>query len=100
MTPVEILKAARAKIEDPERWTTGMYARNREGLPIPSNDRVACKWCAHGAMMAVTDDDDPDYYKAINALSNVCGGSPANFNDSHTHAEVLDAFDQAIDALS
>jgi hypothetical protein len=49
MTPAEILKAARAKIEKPENWCQGHYAENAEGETVSYLSDSACRLCASGA---------------------------------------------------
>ena len=98
MTTVEILEAARALIAKPEHWCKGAQALDATGTVRRPCSRLAVRWCSLGATDRVT------RYKGIradNALYSALGMPPegiANFNDSHTHAEVLDLFDRAIAA--
>ena len=50
MTTIELLKAARALIAEPEHWTTVLPARNGHGYgtEVLGSDTVA--WCAVGAL--------------------------------------------------
>jgi hypothetical protein len=124
---LEILKAARDKIADPQHWTQNAFARTAGGQALPSNsvnDVIAHCWCTTGAIVAVAASDDGPYSGppslqalldndigvalAMNELRKhmqlKCPGSGgegssghvAYFNDTHTHAEVLHAFDMAI----
>jgi hypothetical protein len=114
-----VLIAARWLISDPSCWTTGAYARDNAGfLKMPVNP-VACSWCAYGAMQAaflmqherVTEQnffkvwpylDRTSEAKAIQALSDAMHPSlllVTSFNDTHSHTEVLSAFDKAIATL-
>lgn len=96
MTPLEQLKAARELISVPERWTTGFLARNDKGNPrVPKREDATC-FCAYGALMRVSGTLDAD---AMGALDKLSGGDMSTFNDTHTHAEVLAAFDKAIASL-
>lgn len=50
---VEVLEAAKARIEDPERWTQGAEARvEQRGREVAPNDPEAACWCAMGALLA------------------------------------------------
>jgi len=92
MKTKEILQKARDLISKPENWTQQQYAANKSGRTVDENDPAACKWCITGALIKVGDDK----VKAWNYLHKFLGIFPANFNDSHTHAEVLATFDAAI----
>ena len=102
MNTLEILKAGRAKITLPENFTTGAYARNSRGNSTCSGDVKACCWCSLGAIAVVVRMSvgwmmqDLFYGKAIFALENSMKGDIPDFSDSHTHAEVLAAWDAAI----
>ena len=105
MKTKEILIAARAKIEQPECWTQMAFAktalRNKAKVDSP---RAVC-WCILGAICAVTNSKpgllDVASYRLI---ANAIGVPPysenvVNWNDerARTHAEVLAAFDRAIE---
>ena len=88
MTTVEVLRAARALIDTPEKWWGG---GENSGMGI----------CAMLAVRRVT---DKSWNPASRALIRAIGGDAGHislepifdFNDSHTHAEVMAAFDAAI----
>jgi hypothetical protein len=97
VSTLEILKAAREKIAKPENWTKGFAARNIHGHVTAAVARNAVCWCCLGAMWSLNADG---YLNAEDAFRAATGeDSIANFNDTHTHAEVLAAFDKAIAAL-
>lgn len=99
MTPKEILIAARAKIEAPERWTQGAYAKDVDGQQAdPCGKRAIC-WCIYGAVMATTDGDYHKEHSATVLIGEIVNNI-ARWNDAptRTHAEVLAAFDRAIAA--
>ncbi|WP_454813801.1 DUF6197 family protein [Labrys neptuniae] len=108
MTPLEILKQARELISVPERWTRGESARDYNGDYVAENSPSAVCWCALGSMSAVNGGHGGGIYSAardllVQAISPIPAlteggaiGIVAEFNDSHTHAEVLAAFDRAI----
>ncbi len=53
MTPIEILKAARSKIEDPKHWIQGALSYDVHGnWSPPENVNTTC-WCAVGALESV-----------------------------------------------
>lgn len=97
MTTAEILRHAMALIEQPEHWTKGEYWRDANGNPCTSRTTAVC-WCAIGAVVSVTDDTGDDARVALGMLLNAVMGSGSihRFNDTHTHAEVIDAFRRAI----
>ena len=101
MKTSEVLRAARAKIEVPERWTKRMFARDKERCRVVSWSTFAVCWCGQGANHAVVgpagDWGDPD-----KALDEAVGGNFPDWQDDlqgthvEAHAEVLAAFDKAI----
>lgn len=96
MTTADTLRAARALIEKPERWAQGAVALKANGEACPATSNSACQWCASGAVEMVAQD-----YKESNAalrlLYEVIGSPIGEFNDDHTHAEVIAAFDRAVE---
>jgi hypothetical protein len=96
MTTLETLKAARKKIEDPAHWIQNEICDGPKPWSAESS-----KWCAIGAITSVmgTYTESP----AEEILRSVMGGVKptgiGDFNDTHTHAEVLAAFDAAIAKL-
>jgi len=97
-TTLEILMAARRRIEKPESWTQRAYQRDKNGNSLSVWDaQDATCWCARGAIWSI----DPkgkltDAFKALELA--VPEQTVTVFNDTHTHAEVLAAFDRAIAA--
>jgi hypothetical protein len=99
MTPLKILKAARAKIEKPENWTQGAGARDANGFAISVHSDLAVSWCIGGAIVASAACDPSNEIEAANILQRaILGGSIPEFNDApkRKHKEVLAAFDIAI----
>ncbi len=101
MTPLETLKAARQLISDPAKWTQGELARDADGNETnPNYDSATC-FCAHGAIQYFTKDETLS--EADRLLIAVCSDEHdcyvEEFNDTHTHAEVLALFDAAIAEL-
>jgi hypothetical protein len=102
MTTLETLKAAREKIADPARWTQDWFAKriDEDGTfkDTDATSSAAVCWCSSGAIRAVLGVDDFGFINedfavpfGFNTL-----GDLENFNDTHTHPEVLRAFDEAI----
>lgn len=102
---VDILKAARERISDPERWTTGAYARGEDGAgACPATDH-ACKWCAYGALLAELGVNQPgpgtaryDTYleNAAEDISDSWLTSAVEVNDEGSHPDALHLLDRAI----
>ena len=94
---VEVLRAARAKIERPECWTKRALARDALGHPIrPEQDEAFC-YCTLGAICSV----NGYQADAIDFLRDFVPGkkrSLGDFNDDPrtTHADILALFDRAI----
>lgn len=99
---VHVLRLARALIERPERWIQKVAATDADGVAVSSSCEDATRWCAWGAIVRTG-----GFGRAVAALACAMGyGGGLNpsraifdFNDSHTHAEVIGAFDQAIAIL-
>lgn len=96
MNTVEILTKAKQLIADPLNWTQGTYTEERDGNTC---------YCALGAIGKVTGSvwfDGVTNYHASKVLRSVVAGELkegftfAPYNDSHTHSEVMEAFDKAI----
>jgi hypothetical protein len=114
---VDVLRAARERISNPEKWARGQFAyRGPTAWDYTTPDSPeACRWCAAGAVLAEYDladlrgGLDLDHAPAIELLARVLGGPAddpqcaiqciADFNDAlgHSHADVLSLFDQAIE---
>lgn len=97
MTTVEILRAARSKIEKEENWTQEELAVTGDGIPVMPWNPAAAAWCAVGAIQAIKDkgvDLVRDCYQPLRDAA--APQSISDYNDTHTHAEVLDLFDRAI----
>lgn len=94
---IATLVRARERIGVPERWTQKVGARDCNGKWVRSGGPDAVCWCLTGACYA-----DGNYQAASDAmqlLRTLIGGSVANFNDTHTHAEVIALLDRAIAKL-
>lgn len=104
MKQFEILRKARELIADSTRWTKGAFARDEYGYPCSADDPYARVYCAIGAIehfacAEVHTKDSMECWYAELTLQEFVGDnqSVTEFNDSHTHAEVLAVFDRAIE---
>lgn len=98
---LETLKTAREQINSIDRWTQFSPARAFNNMVVPADSPLAVKWCSTGACFKVSK-SPAQAMKAVVALGNTLGLQPISisyFNDTHTHAEVLAAFDAAIAKL-
>ena len=110
---VDVLKLARRLIEDPARWVQGCVATDQYGSRVSPDDSGAVCFCATGAVIRVVRPNRHDREttwratRLLGMLDELSGchsqdGQPrplAQFNDTHTHAEVLELFDRAIAQL-
>jgi hypothetical protein len=90
MTTLDILIAARQLIDTPEKWAQGdealLQGRTCAGLAINRTGGYALPQTA-------------DAYQAVKRAARCTGvNGLVRFNDTHSHAEVLAAFDKAIAA--
>jgi hypothetical protein len=95
---VEVLQKARALIEKRRNWTQGAWARTRWlRFYVVPEARNAYAFCASGAIRRCAGEGTRLESRAWRALYTAIDMSVIGFNDTHTHAEVLDAFDRAIE---
>lgn len=100
MTPADTLRAARALIEQPERWTRRVEARDSRGRTTSPMDAGAVCWCAAGATIRAAKCEVLLMSGAFQHLEKAVGiNGIEHWNDmpGRTHAEVLAAFDRAIE---
>ncbi|MCC6224705.1 MAG: hypothetical protein IT201_14575 [Thermoleophilia bacterium] len=98
---LDVLRRARRRIADPERWTAHAHARDALGNVVMPNSPEATCWCAVGAVKAECQDDNrllSDTYEALAAVASP--RTPIDVNDQLGYAAVLDMFDAAIARLS
>lgn len=108
---IDLLTAARQRITDPKHWTMLVTARDAAGFRRPPTSPEAVCWCAIGAIVAelyikhppvnVSCFLTPKAVRVRNTVVSVLTRSMGDdtigdFNDTHTHEEVLAAFDRAI----
>lgn len=100
MTVLGILKGAREILASPNRWTTGIGARDRYGEKTGFDEKSACRWCLWGALCRAAGrmlSDEIDV-AILDALGFKYGTDIFEWNDApnRTHAEVLAKLDAAI----
>lgn len=109
-TKLEALLDIRNTLRDPKNWTTGFFARDKEGHGTQPYDPEAVCWCLEGAMKkAVYETEDGIgevskyslYIKVKYTLKNHIPKNNlilASFNDDAVtkHEDVLAIIDQAI----
>ncbi len=102
MTTLEGLLAMRELLAVPERWTTGTFARDREGFDCDEIKDSAYCYCLAGAFLRVTYGTAYPTRKnmrtVIEAALPLDKPSMASFNDagSTTHTDVVALLDRAI----
>lgn len=100
MTDAEILKGARAKIE--QGWCQGYYARDAVGRDVSYNSPSACSYCLSGALWASATAAGLDVHAVDRCFDLLRHGvselNPMIWQDKpeRTKEEVLARFDQAI----
>lgn len=113
----EDLRAARALIEDRDRWTQRAAARDEAGAVVIASGPAACRWCAVGALFRIIytpgDDDaatleSPRWtlpYDALEAAARELYGdegyaSTAAVNDYKGHSATLAVYARAVERLA
>lgn len=104
MKSSEILVAARDIISDPKHWTQGYYALDMYGAHREAQSKDAVCFCSLGAVAKAAGrntgvahpNKGVELSYLIDAINREDVGDIVHFNDSHDHAEVLAAFDKAI----
>lgn len=102
MRDIDFIRKAREIISDESHWTRGELARDARGDDVPPLSPRAHCFCAVGALARATKlrTDTVDSARIMNQIRRVCGiDFLSDYNDSHTHAEVLAMFDKTIRAL-
>ena len=102
LTPLEILTRARKVISKRSNWIKGYFAKTRRGEECDGSHENAVKFCAVGALSRAAGKDYVATHKARWAARVLLDRESKNivdFNDTHTHKEVLAVFDKVIKAL-
>lgn len=102
MNTLELLVKAKEIIQDPAHWMQQDYSDHVE------DTELATCYCSLGALAKAKNPDQPDWFSIHHHPAAVLlkesvgdaipeGSNFAYFNDERTHAEVMDAFDKAIE---
>lgn len=96
----ELMQEAKALIDTYEKWTRFVEARNKYEQPVGTQNPSACKFCSIGAKNYTYDKYLPEYtgtrWIADKYLNAAMEQGIAAFNDTHSHEEVMLAWDKAI----
>lgn len=96
---------AKKVIEDPANWTIGWFARNADGFDVSALSETATCFCSLGAIERYAKCElEEDLVGGVRSLSReaqcrlecVMGMAVEDFNDNHTHSEVMTMWDEAI----
>lgn len=98
MASADILRAARARIEDPKNWMRNWYALLPSGRPTRGNDPDACCWCSLGALQASGScDTSPEAALLDECAIEMFGEDIIDVNDGLGHGAVMEVFRVAIE---
>jgi hypothetical protein len=104
LTVIGALQGARQRIAQPEDWTQGALARTSGGRAVRPLAHNAVRVCLYGALIQVIQPRDGaseillgDCASALYAVTGL--HAVGDFNDTHTHAEVLAGLDATIEHL-
>ena len=97
MTTLEVLEEARRKIYHKKNWTTGVYARNINGILCTVHSENARSWCAQGAIMSLGNKCCKEASDILCKVGrNLYDHGIENINDIIGHAAVLRVYKVAI----
>lgn len=104
ITPLELLRRVRVRLDSPERWTRGEYARNKNGRSAFVDSEEATCWCLIGALWVESNVGDIPVeirWAAQDVLAREVGFALPFFNDEFaaTHGDVLLGLDRTIARL-
>lgn len=109
-----VLIAARELIKFEWQWVQFKMAKEAHGCVVGVDNLMACRFCSMGAIRRVVLarhtasgaveleywDQDVLYVGSINALTKHMPGGVNAFNDNHTYAEVVAAWDDVIQSVT
>ena len=103
----EFMTGAKELIKDESSWTKDWFARNDAGVPVRSLHEDAICFCSLGAIERfagcelgddLVDGVSSRTKEAQGLLETVMGGLLVEeYNDTHTHEEVMAMWDEAIE---
>lgn len=106
MTPTnptaDLLIAAKALIDAPEKLARGVWARDAKGMPVPPHSPDAVCWCSGGAFRRAAWGNHPRITVEQTALRIIVDAalphSFVTFSDTAPWPEVMAMWDRAIGA--
>lgn len=97
MKTSEILRKGKAVIELEDNWTQRWLARDMHGKETSPHKADAWQFDSFGALTVVQNLYHlQDVQKAFFYLSQAMGNRIMTYNDTHTHKEVMFAWDMAV----
>ena len=101
---ITYLRKMRTLLSDPEHWTKGVYARNKDGKHVYAVSEEAQSFCMVGAMRVVTQEVDDAIVQVRRTLNPFIPPSPSGDNDivffndnpATTHDDVMKVINTAI----
>ena len=96
MNTYEILIAARAKIDTPQKWCTGALAKDLFGKSCVPLSKSAVQYCAIGAVRSLGRISNLSRDRAVVLLNSACSIPIHHFNDRSEHADIMALYDKAI----
>lgn len=98
MKTSELLIKAKEKISKKSNWAIHTNAISATGRHVVPTSRSAIAWCSIGAVQSILSIGSPNaaYRRAEGFLSCAMKQLIAQFNDTHTHYEVMRKWDEAI----
>ena len=98
----EVLQKARDLLADRKHWAQNWFAYDKYGSRVGPTDKRATCWCSAGAICKVEGRDD-NQSRALDLLDEALlvhfnwGKGVPDYNDIHTHEQVLAVFSKAIE---
>jgi len=97
--PTDILRRARERISDSDKWTVMAPARNAQGQWRKPHEPDACRWDIQGAIAIECNPHGilpPFFMQLLDTMVSVYGcDSVGTFNDAYSHEMVLQIMEEA-----
>ena len=102
MNEFDVMKKAREKLTDENKWAQGGYAFNSDNEIVDDNSDQACSWCLVGAIYSISGHETPLSNRVVWTLDSYVGDgycSTIDYNDSLDikHTDVMRFLDMVID---
>lgn len=95
----KVVSAAIELISDPEKWTRGTCARDKDNYSIDAYAEEACKWCAFGAILKKCSDLNEDMviaYSLTDIFFHKFGETIGPINDKEGREIVIEKLQELI----